>query len=142
MEEQQEFTGFANPVNPTPEELRAWAADSTARPPQTAAQWDLLLADDPLMPTLVELAADPVCPKRTFALHCLYLDAADAVRTGFRAHPKRKVRKILEQAESTQDAWVELWVENTRALIRNPDLFDYRDWCQGGLARRPRRLTG
>lgn len=140
MEEQKTFAGFANPVNPTPEELRAWAFDSNAGPPQTAAQWDLLLADDPLMPTLVALAADPVCPKRTFALHCLYLYAADAVRTGFRAHPKRKVRKILEQAEATQDAWVDLWVQNTRALIKDPDLFDYHDWCQGGLARRPRRL--
>jgi hypothetical protein len=140
MEQQPAFAGFVNPVNPQPEELRAWAYDPAAGAPQTAAQWDLLLADDELVPTLVELAADPVCPKRTFALHCLYLYAADAVRTGFRAHPKRRVKKLLDQAEDTADAWVTLWVANTYALIKNPDLFDYYEWCQGGLARRPRRL--
>jgi len=140
VQEPVQFAGFASAVNPTPEELRAWANDPTAGPPQIAAQWDLLLADDPLMPTLVELAADPMCPKRTFALHCLYLYAADAVRTGFRAHPKRKVRKLLDRAESLGDAWVSLWVHNTKALISDPDLFDYKEWCQGGLARRPRRL--
>ncbi|MGH8794251.1 MAG: hypothetical protein ACRDXX_16590 [Stackebrandtia sp.] len=140
MADRAMFAGFDSPVNPSSDELRAWAYDPGAGAPQTAAQWDLLLADDPLAPTLVELAADPICPKRTFALHCLYLYAADAVRTGFRAHPRRKVKKLLEQADSTADAWVELWAENTRALIGNPDLFDYRDWCQGGLARKPRRL--
>ncbi|MGH8878452.1 MAG: hypothetical protein ACRD0P_14095 [Stackebrandtia sp.] len=134
------FSGFASPVNPQPAELRAWAYDPVAGPPQTSAQWDLLLADDELVPVLVELAADPVCPKRTFALHCLYLYAADAVRTGFRAHPRRRVKKLLEQAQATQDAWVTLWVTNTKALIADPDLFDYHEWCQGGLARRPRRL--
>jgi hypothetical protein len=25
-------------------------------------------------------------------------------------------------------------------LIAMPDLFDYRDWCEGGLVRTPRRL--
>lgn len=140
MELRPGFAGFANPVNPQPEELRAWANDPHAGPPQISAQWDLLLAEDSLMPTLVSLAADPICPKRTFALHCLYLYAADAVRTGFRAHPRRRVKKLLEQAEATNDAWVTLWVTNTKALINNPDLFDYQEWCQGGLARRPRRL--
>ncbi|TWJ11428.1 hypothetical protein LX16_2147 [Stackebrandtia albiflava] len=140
MQESTVFAGFASAVNPTAEELRAWANDPAAGPPQIAAQWDLLLADDPLMPTLVELAADPMCPKRTFALHCLYLYAADAVRTGFRAHPRRRVRRLLEQAAATQDAWVLLWVHNTKALISDPELFDYKEWCQGGLARRPRRL--
>ncbi|HZE38723.1 MAG TPA: hypothetical protein VE172_07905 [Stackebrandtia sp.] len=140
MDDPAVFAGFGNPANPTPEELRAWAADPHAGAPATSGQWDLLLADEPLMPTLVDLAADPVCPKRTFALHCLYLYAADAVRTGFRAHPRRRVRRILEQADATADPWVQLWVHNTNALISNPDLFDYREWCQGGLARRPRRL--
>lgn len=135
-----QFEGFASAVNPSADELREWAYDQYAGPPHTSAQWDLLLADDPLAPTLLELAADPVCPKRTFALHCLYLYAADAVRTGFRAHPKRKMRKLLERAEATGDAWVELWAQNTRALIAKPDLFDYKEWCQGGLARKPRRL--
>ncbi|HIV57785.1 MAG TPA: hypothetical protein H9902_07490 [Candidatus Stackebrandtia faecavium] len=140
MPQESTFAGFANPVSPQPEELREWAYDANAGPPKISAEWDLVLADDALMPTLVELAADPVCPKRTFALHCLYLYAADAVRTGFRAHPRRRVKKLLDRANQTGDAWVKLWVTNTKALIDDPNLFDYREWCQGGLARRPRRL--
>ena len=140
METPPAFGGFANPVNPTPAELRAWAYDPKAGPPKVSGQWDLVLADDELMPTWVELAADPICPKRTFALHCLYLYAADAVRTGFRAHPRRRVKKLLDRAQATDDAWVTLWVTNTKALIADPNLFDYHEWCAGGLARRPRRL--
>lgn len=140
MQQEPAFAGFANPANPQPDELRTWAYDSTAGPPPTSSQWDLLLAEDELMPTLLSLATDPICPKRTFALHCMYLYAADAVRTGFRAHSRRKVKKLLDQADATGDAWVALWVTNTKALISNPDLFDYKEWCQGGLARRPRRL--
>ncbi|CAM3282184.1 hypothetical protein [Stackebrandtia soli] len=134
------FEGFANPVEPTVDELTAWAYDPVAGPPQISRQWDLLLADDRLVPTILGFAADPVCPKRTFALHCLYLYAADAVRTRFRAHPRKLVKRLLDAAWDTGDPWVRLWVSNTKALSADPDLFDYAEWCQGGLARRPRRL--
>ena len=53
--------------------------------------WDLLVAGDHLVATLFELAMDPACPARRFALHCLYIYAADGIRTNFRAHPKRRL---------------------------------------------------
>ena len=134
------FNGFANPIEPSPAELTAWAYDPTAGAPQVNRQWDLLLADDRLAETLLGLAADQLCPKRTFALHCLYLYSADAVRTRFKAHPQKLVRRLLEAAEALDDAWVRLWAANTKALIADPNLFDYAEWCQGGLVRRPRRL--
>lgn len=140
MEPRPAFAGFADPVNPGADELRAWGYDPAAGPPPGMQDWDLLLASDELAPTLLELAADPLCPKRTFALHCLYLYCGDAVRTGFRAHPRRRVRKLLDQGRASQDPWVMLWVDNTKALIADPNRFDYQEWCEGGLARRPRRL--
>ena len=46
----------------------------------------------------------------------------------------------MEQAEDEGDELLGIWAHNTRLLIAMPDLFDYRDWCEGGLVRHPRKL--
>jgi hypothetical protein len=102
--------------------------------------WDLLVSGDHLIGTLFDLAMDRNCPARRFALHCLYIYAADGIRTQFRAHPKRKLRKLVEQAEEYGDEMMEVWAHNSRVLLARQDLFDYYDWCEGGLVRNPRRL--
>lgn len=135
------FGGFENPVDPSPAELRVWAYQPDSVPLHTMPQdWDLLVAGDHLIGTLFELALDRTCPARRFALHCLYIYAADAVRTKFRAHPWRKLRKLVEQAESESDELLGIWAHNARVLRDNPDLFNYYDWCEGGLVREPRRI--
>ncbi|HEY8453628.1 MAG: hypothetical protein FWJ70_15990 [Micromonosporaceae bacterium] len=135
------FRGFANLVDPTPAELREWAYRPDSVPLERMPQnWDLLVAGDRLIGTLFELALDQTCPARRFALHCLYIYAADAIRTGFRAHPKRRLRKMVRQAEEEGDEALETWAHNTRVLEAHPELFDYHDWCEGGLVRNPRRL--
>jgi len=139
--QQAGFRGFDNPVDPTPQEIRAWAyqPDSVGlqnMPPD----WDLLVASDRLVLTLFDLAMDPACPARRFALHCLYIYAADGIRTGFRAHPKRRLRKLVEEAERHGDEIMSVWGHNTRMLLARPEIFDYRDWCEGGLVRQPRRI--
>jgi hypothetical protein len=136
------FRGFANPVDPTPAELRAWAYHPDpsllyAMPPD----WDLLVSGDRLIGTLFDLAMDPVCPARRFALHCLYIYAADAIRTNFRAHPRRRLRKFVENAEHEGDEMPKVWAHNVRMLLAHSDtLFDYHEWCEGGLVRNPRRI--
>jgi hypothetical protein len=140
--QQAAFHGFNNPVDPTPTELRAWAYHpDSVRLQSMPPDWDLLVAGDHLVGTLFDLAMDPACPARRFALHCLYIYAADSIRTNFRAHPKRRLRKLVEQAESDGDEMVATWAHNTRMLLARPDLFDYHDWCEGGLVRDPRRLS-
>ncbi|WP_018349542.1 hypothetical protein [Longispora albida] len=141
MNEQAVFAGFANPVDPSPAELRTWAYDPNSvalagLPPD----WDLLVAQDSLIATLYDLAADQACPARRFALHCMYIYTADAVRTDFRAHPKRKLKKLIDRAGGLQDENLRIWAANAQALMSNPELFDYAEWCQGGLVRKPRRL--
>jgi hypothetical protein len=139
--QQAPFRGFANIVDPSPAELRAWAFHPNVAQLQTMpADWDLLVANDRLVTTLFELAMDPACPARRFALHCLYIYAADAIRTNFRAHPKRRLRKFVEQAEEDGDESLTMWAHNVRMLLARPELFDYHDWCEGGLVRNPRRL--
>jgi hypothetical protein len=136
------FSGFTNPVDPTPAELRAWAYDPDSVPLTTMPQdWDLLVSGDHLVTTLFELAMDRSCPARRFALHCLYIYAADGIRTKFRAHPKRRLRKLVQQAEALGDDQMRTWAHNSRVLLAKPDLFDYRDWCEGGLVRSGRRLS-
>ncbi|HTF11215.1 MAG TPA: hypothetical protein VK659_23875 [Asanoa sp.] len=136
------FSGFTNPVDPTPAELRAWAYDPDSVSLATMPQdWDLLVSGDHLVTTLFELAMDRSCPARRFALHCLYIYAADGIRTKFRAHPKRRLRKLAQQAESLGDDQMRTWAHNSRVLLAKPELFDYRDWCEGGLVRSGRRLS-
>jgi hypothetical protein len=139
--QQESFWGFANPVDPTPAEMRAWAYQpDSVRLETMPVDWDLLVASDRLIATMFELAFDPGCPARRFALHAMYIYAADAIRTGFRAHPKRRLRKFLEQAEEQGDDWLTTWANNVRMLQSRPELFDYHEWCEGGLVRRPRRI--
>jgi hypothetical protein len=135
------FQGFANPVDPSSSELRAWAYHPEAvRLEDMPPDWDLLVAGDHLVFTLLDLALDTTCPARRFALHCLYIYAADSIRTNFRAHPKRKLRRMVEQAEQEGDEMMAIWAHNARMLLARPDLFDYHDWCEGGLVRSGRRL--
>ncbi|SCF46362.1 hypothetical protein GA0070216_119122 [Micromonospora matsumotoense] len=135
------FHGFANPVDPSPGELRAWAYQPDSVPLTSLPQdWDLLVSGDHLVLTLFELALDPSCPARRFALHCLYIYAADGIRTNFRAHPRRRFRKLVEQAERDGDELVRNWAYNSRVLLARQELFTYHDWCEGGLVRDNRRL--
>lgn len=137
-----EFTGFINPVDPTPAELRAWAFQPSSVPlDQLPPEWDLLVAGDHLISTLFSLAMDRSCPARRFALHTLYIYAADGVRTNFRAHPRRRLRRLVEQAESEGDEPLRVWAHNTRVLLARPELFRYADWCEGDLVRHPRTLA-
>ncbi|WP_189114952.1 hypothetical protein [Pilimelia terevasa] len=133
--------GFTSVVDPTPAELRAWAyaPDSvpvTALPPD----FDLLVTGDRLIGTLFALALDDTCPARRFALHCLHIYAGDAIRTAFRHHPRRRLRRLVEQAEGRGDEVLVRWAHNCRVLLARPELFSYADWCEGGLVRRPRSL--
>lgn len=140
--QQSTFRGFVNPVDPTPAELRAWAYHPDESVLQTMPpDWDLLVSGDRLIGTLFELAIDPTCPARRFALHCLHIYAADGIRTNFRAHPKRRLRKFVEHAEETGDELLDTWAHNTRMLLARPELFEYHDWCEGGLVRNPRRIS-
>jgi hypothetical protein len=139
--QQGEFHGFANLADPSPTELKHWAyhPDSVAlrtMPPD----WDLIVASDRLIGAIVEIAFDRECPARRFALHCLHIYAADAIRTNFRAHPRRRLRKLVGQAENDGDEPLKHWAHNTRMLLARPELFDYHEWCEGGLVRNPRRL--
>src|SRR6266487_4602952 len=130
--QQASFRGFANPVDPTPAEIRAWAYHpDSVQLMEMPPDWDLLVSGDHLVTTMYDLATDHSCPARRFALHCLYIYAADAIRTNFRAHPRRKLKRLMEQAERSGDLDLSNWAHNARVLLSRPELFEYADWCEG-----------
>jgi len=140
--QQMAFRGFANAVDPTAAELRAWAYQPDSVSLQSMPPyWDLLVASDRLVNAVFELAIDTNCPARRFALHCLYMYAADGIRTDFSAHPKRKLRKLVERAESEGDEFMRTWAFNVRVLLARPEMFDFHEWCEGGLVRTQGRLA-
>jgi hypothetical protein len=134
--------GFANPVDPRPDELWSWAYHPETVPFEVMPRdWDLLVAGDTLAPTLFELAMDRQCPVRRFALHCLYIYAGESVRPNATAQRKRRIEKFVQRAEDIGDEPMAVWAHNTRMLTSHPELFDHADWIEGGLARYPRRLS-
>lgn len=128
---------FEDGTNPTFEEMRAWAYAPEAQPP-VSQDWDVIATRPEFGSLFVTLAADRQCPQRRFFLGCLYLLAGDAVRTRFRTMPEKSLMELTGEAMSTGEAWVSTWAARTRALLRTPESFDYKDWCDPrGLARTP-----
>lgn len=141
-EDQFAASGFTNPVDPSPEEVRAWAYHPEAVPvQQMPPDWDLLLAGDALAPTLFELAMDRKCPARRFALHCLYIYAGDSIRHNASTQRRRRLRKFIKRAQEVGDEQMSVWAHNCRLLTSHPELFDHEEWMEGGLVRRPRWLS-
>ena len=125
---------FVNPHDPSPAELREWACTPGAEEP--CQDFDLILSwawhDD----TCIAFASDPACPSRDYFLAVLYLMVGDAVRTGFRNVEEAGVLAFVALADGSRSEVVREWQARSRQLLRDPDTFDYADWCGGGLARR------
>ena len=141
--QQTTFRGFANAVDPTAAELRAWAYQPDSVSLQSMPPyWDLLVAGDRLVSTVFDLAIDTNCPARRFALHCLYIYAADGIRTDFSAHPKRRLRKLVERAEADGDELMQdVGLQRTRAAgpagdVRLPRLVRGRPGPHAASSRR------
>jgi hypothetical protein len=125
---------FDNVSNPTAEEVRAWAYSGDLAPEQ---DWDLVLAEVHLAPTLIELVADERCPGRDFPLRVLYLLVGDAVRSGYQQTRPEDLEPLFSEAERRGELGLTTWATRSRQLLEQPDRFDYAAWCDGGLAREP-----
>ena len=123
---------FADPWNPTLDEVRRWAFDPDARWPDE--DWDIALTWSGLEFECLTLAADAACPARDFFLHVLYLHVGDAVRGEFSPAWRARVEALLDAASDASDERIRLWRERSLRLIDEPESFDYDAWCDGGLA--------
>lgn len=119
--------------NPTPEQIREWAASPDAVEP--VQDWDLSLSHLPHESLYLELAADWSCPMRQYFLELLYRMVGDALRSGYRVRSEGAVLDLLARSEAYGHRDLYLWRERSRALLRYPETFDFSEWCAGGLAR-------
>ncbi|MBA3742045.1 hypothetical protein [Sporichthya sp.] len=125
---------FADPANPSPAELRAWAKCNDLEPME---DWDLVLADLRYADVLVEQVANEACPSQRYLLAARYLLAGNAVRSGFTGLARADLEEVVATARATGNAWLEFWVARSEQLMANPAEFDYALWCAGGFAKRP-----
>ena len=91
--QQDAFKGFANPVDPTPAELRAWAYHPDESVLKTMPQdWDLLVSGDPVGPDV--FVKDSLDPTIAATLTALVKEAAlNQALIDEGANPARVVQK-------------------------------------------------
>jgi hypothetical protein len=125
---------FADPWNPQPEEVRAWAYEPDAEEP--TQDFDLALRWARHERAYFDLASDPACPARLYFLSVLYLIVGDTVRNGFAEDPEPVVRGFIDRGGEYDHADIRTWQERSRELLADPASFDHEAWCAGGFARR------
>ncbi|GHH62424.1 hypothetical protein GCM10017774_90140 [Lentzea cavernae] len=120
---------FEDEVNPTPDELRAWAYSDAPEPMQ---DWDTLIAEPGNLPLLLQLVADPTCPSRSYILASLYCFVGHYDRSA------PELRDAIALAEQTDVPWLTTWARRARQVIDHPESFNRSDWCGWpGYATRP-----
>ena len=116
-------------------EIKMWAFGKDAPPP--SQDHELTLISLGVNELLLELASDGNCPKQREFLSCLYLLVGDAVMTDGQGTLFHEVEQLLELGNESAHPLIEIWIERSRRLLKQPDEFDYRLWCGGELAKTP-----
>lgn len=121
---------FEEPMAPRPDELRLWADSDAFEPLQ---DWDLVIWDaNELADLFFELAQDGSCRNHRYFLHLLYGRVGDAVRSG---RVDDSIHQLIARSAAAEDAGRRLFAHRAETLIGSPALFDYDEWCGGGLSR-------
>ena len=118
-----------NPWNPSATEIEEWAFNKKV--PEPVQDWQLALSWKMEEELYLDLASNPKCPKRQYFLSVLYLIVGDAVRTDYRNLEKPIVEGFVNRGEKYEHPDIQLWVERSRKLIKNPSLFHHGKWCGG-----------
>ena len=76
--------------------------------------FQIIVADPELASTLLDLVADPGCPKRQYALGSLYC------LVGHTPHGDERLAQAVLLAERNEDPWLRTWAKRTRHVVRHP----------------------
>jgi len=120
-----------DPWNPTPDEIREWAYTPGALEP--CQDWELALAWTRHERALLELASDESCPARRYILSVLYRIVGDAVRSDFRSPARPIIEGFIRRGDEYRHPDIARWQARSEELLHRPELFDYEQWCGGGL---------
>lgn len=111
---------FEDDVNPTDEEICRWAYSDA---PEPIEDFEIIVADPEHLPTLLDLLADPECPRRDFALASLYC------LVGHTDLSDPRLTASLAVARHSPEPWVRTWADRTAAVVTDPSGRDRADWC-------------
>jgi len=120
---------FANSLNPTEAELRAWAAEAGAAEP--TGDWDLVLSwgmEPGRLRLLVDLAADAALPNATYFLMALYTWVSFAARQKDFDSGRPQYDRWLDVAKGVRDPAVKRWRRRARRVFQGVDSFDNELW--------------
>jgi hypothetical protein len=107
-------------VNPTQDEIRAWADSGADEPVQ---DWDIVIAEPENLQLLLDLVGDPECPSRRYlqgSMYCL---------VGHSDHADPRLMSAAVDAEAASDTWVSAWGRRVRHVLTHPSDFKRDDWC-------------
>ena len=111
---------FADVVNPTSDEIRAWAYSGRTAPME---DWEIIIAEPANVSLFITLVADTLCPSRSYILLSLYCTVGHSDRSGPWLH------EAVLTAEHSTEPWLRTWARRVREIVERPESFDRKDWC-------------
>ena len=107
-------------VNPTQEEIRAWAMSGAVAPME---DWDIVIAEPENAELLLDLVGDPTCPSGPYLLGSLYC------LVGHSDHADPRLVSAAGVAVGSSDVRVSAWGRRVRHVLSHPADFRRDDWC-------------
>ena len=121
-----------NPFDPNPQDVKRWMYSDESWPEQ---DWDLFLANGRCDEVLLECARDLQCPRRDFALHCLYFLVGDVIYETRSVVRVAKVQEFLSSVGDKEDQELVDWKKESIELLSGEREFDYEYWCNHAFKR-------
>jgi hypothetical protein len=120
---------FADEVNPTGDEISAWAYSGD---PEPYEDFDTVIADPANAELLVALADDETCPMRDYARGSLYCMVGHSDLTDLR------LSSAVRHAASSPDVALRAWASRADAVLADPTKRVRSEWCSpSGLRTTP-----
>lgn len=102
-------------LNPTPDEVRVWGYDTDLS--LMSQDEDLIFHDIKYIPILVELAADPSCPKQDYAYHILCNFCRDKILRGGMDY-MRRIESTIRTADIPSADLPRKWYAYVNRLLQ------------------------
>jgi hypothetical protein len=109
------------------EELKAWAYGGSKDIPDQ--DWELAVASAGYDSLVLEIAEDINCPNRKFMLVCLYMMVGDLIHCELPPTRERELIKLATRGLASMEASVVVWATKSINIIKEPDGFEYEEWC-------------
>ncbi len=122
--------------NPTINEIIEWAYSDEDWP---NVDWPLFISWKDDLKLYIELILDEKSQKKDFFTFMLYYQVGKVYK---KKNGEYKIRQYLEYAANIDNNNIVKWVKDVNKLLKNPHLFNYYDWCDGGLTKYNLRKSG